>query len=284
MTPLGWLAIPPLLLWLLNRGVRASLRAERMPRDGEPEGMPWEAVHVPSRNGKILRGWFIPAGPRTLIMMHGWGGNVATLLPLARRLWSGGFSLLMLDARCHGESDDDSFASLPRFAEDIEAGLAWLDAERGLDGRPVGLVGHSVGAGAALLAASRNPRVSAVVSLAAFAHPAAMMRRWLALRRIPYWPLGVYVLAYVQRVIGFRFDDIAPVNVIRHVRCPVMLVHGVSDQVVPLDEARAIRAAARGGEARLLEVEGTHEDFGDIDAHMPRLLAFLDHALPVTSG
>jgi len=103
-----------------------------------------------------------------------------------------------------------------------------------------------------------------------------MMRRWLASMRIPYWPLGAYILWYVQRVIGHRFDDIAPCRTITRVSCPVLLVHGSADATVPVAEAHQIRAASSS--ARLLEVPGCHEDFGDIDAHLPMVLDFLDVA------
>ena len=47
------------------------------------------------------------------------------------------------------------------------------------------LLGHSVGAGASLLAASRDPSVAAVVSIAAMAHPGTLMRANMRARGIP---------------------------------------------------------------------------------------------------
>ena len=278
MSVWGSLVALPLLVLLLNYAIRFSLRAARVARREGPEGLPWQAVVVPTRNGKQLRAWFIPAGPHALVMMHGWGGNAASLLPLAPRLHAAGYSLLLLDARCHGDSDDDSFASLPRFAEDIEAGIDWLVSVAGIERDALALLDHSVRAGAALLMASRRPEIRGVVSLSAFAHPAAMMRRWLAAKRIPYWPLGAYVLAYVQKVIGHRFDDIAPTTTIARVGCPVLLVHGRDDAMVPLTEAWEILGAAARDDVELMEVAGNHEDFGDVDGHMPRLLGFLERA------
>lgn len=38
-------------------------------------------------------------------------------------------------------------------------------------------------------------------------------------------------MRHVQRVIGTTFDDIAPVNTIARVRCPVLVVHGRTDTV-----------------------------------------------------
>lgn len=279
-----WLWLPAVLAatWGgVNWAIRRGLAAERLVEHGVPEGLPWRPVSLPTANGKQLFGWFIAAGERApaLVVMHGWGGNAQMMLPLAAPLHAAGFALLLLDARCHGGSDDDRFASLPRFAEDIEAGLAWLAVQPTVDGGRLGIIGHSVGAAAALLAATRQPALGAVVSLAAFAHPAAMMRRWLASRRIPYWPFGAYVLAYVQRVIGHRFDDIAPCRTIARVRCPVLLVHGEDDATVPVAEAREIHAAGAGRAVELLVVPGSHDDYGDIGTALGPLVAFLQRAL-----
>mgnify|MGYP001055939212 FL=1 len=277
---MAWWWLPVLLAagWLaLNFAIRRGLTAPRLAETGDPGTLPWRAVHLPAANEKQLFAWFIPAAPGApaLVVMHGWGGNAEMMLPLAAPLHAAGYSLLLVDARCHGCSDGDSFASLPRFAEDIEAALAWLREQPGVDPAALGVIGHSVGAGAALLVATRQPELRAVVSLAAFAHPAAMMRRWLATLHIPYWPLGAYILAYVQHVIGFRFDVIAPCNTIARVACPVLLVHGLEDDTVPVAEAREIYAARASDAVGLLLIPGSHDDYGDADLQVAALLRFL---------
>jgi len=269
------------LLGGANVAIRRGLAAPRVVEAGSPQGLPWREVRLPTVNGKHLFGWFIPAGERApaLVVMHGWGGNAGMMLPLAAPLHKRGYALLLVDARCHGQSDDDSFASLPRFAEDIDAALAWLAGQPEVDAARLGVIGHSVGAGAALLAASRRRDLRAVVSLAAFAHPAGMMRRWLASKRVPHWPFGAYILAYVQRVIGFRFDDIAPCHTIARVTCPVLLVHGLEDDTVPVDEARQIHAARSSDAVELLLVPGSHDDYGDVTRHLAQLGDFLDRSM-----
>ena len=208
---LGLLLSGAVAMLILNRLIRVSLAAPRERESGVPVGLPWREVKIPTARGKTLFGWFIPAGARApaLAVLHGWGGNAEMMLPLAKPLHKAGYALLFFDARSHGRSDGDSFASLPRFAEDLENALDWLHVQPEVNERLVGVIGHSVGAGAALLSASRRQDVVAAVSVAAFAHPAGIMRRWLQFKRIPFWPLGAYILYYVQRVIGHRFDDIA---------------------------------------------------------------------------
>lgn len=280
---LPWLWGVPLLagsIGGLNYFIRRGLAAPRVVESGWPADLPWHEVTVPTVNDKNLHGWFLSAGDGrpALVVMHGWGGNAAMMLPLAAPLYAAGYSLLLVDARCHGRSDDDSFASLPRFAEDIEAALCWLAGRPEVDPLAIGVIGHSVGAGAALLAASRQPAIRAVISLAAFAHPAAMMRRWLAGMHIPFWPLGAYIVAYVQRVIGYRFDDIAPCNTIARLRCPTLIVHGLEDDTVPVAEARQIYAARTSEAVELLLVSGSHDDYGDLKQQVGLLSEFLDRA------
>lgn len=275
-----------LLQRAVHHAIRKGLAAPRVPHERTPAafGLPFEAARIATSNQRVLHAWFIPSPggtttTSTLIVMHGWGGNAAMMLPLARPLHDAGFATLFVDARCHGESDDDDFASLPRFAEDIESARAWLVERQPHVSHRVALLGHSVGAGAALLVASRHPWVLAVISVSAFEHPDKIMRRWLASKRIPLRPVGNYILEFVQKTIGFRFDDIAPINTIARVRCPVLLIHGIDDDVVPVAEAQAIHSRRKDERVELLLVHGRHDDFADLEHHLGQVITFLSRAV-----
>lgn len=132
-----------------------------------------------------------------------------------------------------------------------------------------------MGAGAALLVASRRRDVVAVVSVAAFTHPEIVMRRWLASKRIPMKPIGTYILRYVQKVIGYSFDNIAPIRSINKLRCPVLILHGEQDQTVPMSEAQALYQAAPFGLGQLRVSQGDHEGFTDMAAEAQAVVRFL---------
>ena len=116
-----------------------GLRAPRAPHDAVLSGLRAAAteVRVPTRNGKTLFAWFVPASGATpvpaVVVMHGWGANASLMLDCVAPLNAAGFAVLLLDARCHGQSDDETFTSLPRFAEDIEAGLDWISQQAQVD-------------------------------------------------------------------------------------------------------------------------------------------------------
>lgn len=273
-------ALRAILHSLILRGLRAPRVAHLCPAEELP--LQRLSVRLPVAGGKTLFAWFVPATGSAespaVLLMHGWGANASLMLLAVAPLHSAGYAVLLVDARCHGNSDDEPFTSLPRFAQDIEAGLNWLHLQPTVDETRLAVIGHSVGAGAALLSATRRTDLRAVVSLSAFAHPDEVMRRYLTAFHIPYPVIGWYVLRYVQRVIEARFDDIAPINTIARARCPVLLVHGVDDEVVPFGDAQRLHRAGRAGAVECLAIPGGHDLSDAIANYQEQLMDFLQRS------
>jgi pimeloyl-ACP methyl ester carboxylesterase len=240
--------------------------------------LPAETVRIPTANGKILFGWWLNVGRHapTILFVHGWGANSASGLPFARSFLDAGYNLLLIDARGHGRSDTDTFASMPRFAEDTLAAVDFLAARGYRD--PV-LIGHSVGGAAVLLAASmRSNGIGGVVTLGAFAHPDEVMRRWLRFHHVTCRPVAAWVLWYVEKTIGHRFDDIAAINTIARVGVPILIVHGLADRTVPADDARRLHRA-NGASTLLLLPDVGHDRATELRPHLPRIVAWLDQVV-----
>ena len=284
-----WLAVFPFLLVLLlglgalavELGFRAPRRRER--RDPGAFGWRFRKLSIAARRGGDLAGWLVepPQAPRAdgplIVIVHGWGANMELMLPLARPFLREGFRVLLFDARNHGMSPAQGHSSLPKFAEDALAAMDWARS-RGLAGGGLVLVGHSIGAAAALLAASwAEDPPDGVIAISSFAHPARLMARSLRRLRLP-GPLVRLVLAYVQWRIGHDYDAIAPQNVIRRLSgLPVLLLHGAEDKVVPPACSRRIAAAAGEG-AELHVLPGAGHDSVDAIARHRRLLTGLARA------
>jgi len=220
--------------------------------DPSERGIEAVAVRLPTERGRTLFAWYCPPPPTTdgrpapaLVAVHGWGGGADDLMPLAGMLQGHGWGALLIETRCHGRSDGDTFASMPRFAEDASRAVDWIKARPGIDPGRVAVMGHSVGAAAALLLGSRRADLCAVIALASFAHPEEVMRAFLARLRIPYRPFGWLINRYVERVIGHRFRDIAPLTTITRQSAPVLLMHGTADRVVSVGDMERLAAAGR---------------------------------------
>jgi len=277
------IAIAALLIGLFRFAVRYGFRAPRIRETGDPAdyGLNFKVVTISGHGGAKLFGWHIlasdkPAAP-TILIMHGWGVNAEVILPVAVPLCRAGYNALLIDARNHGNSDNSGPSSMPTFAQDIESGLDWLKQQP--ETGKIALLGHSVGAAATLLVASRRHDMDAVISIASFAHPEWLMQRYLQSLRLPN-PLIVWVLRYVEKIIGHRFDDIAPINTRCKITCPVLLVHGDADKTIPVEDLQAIAGNCKDHKAEILLIpDGDHDSVDKIEQHSGELLSFLDRTM-----
>ncbi len=199
-------------------------------------GLPCESISFSSQ-GISINGWFIPAvsdtpPPAVIVLVHGWSTNAAEMLLLARVLHKANFALLLYDTRGHGASGKDGPITIRKFAEDIVAGIDYLETRSDVDKGRLGLFGRSIGGSGALLATSTEPRVRAVVSCAAFADTEALARDYLAKFHIPSWPFSQLVCYFIARWLKTSVSSVAPQNRIDQIKVPILLVHGDSDRYI----------------------------------------------------
>ncbi len=283
---LWWLLVPAVLMVLAGTGAHAVSRAYRPPqvphrRDPQAFGIPFEPIRFPTAGGKTLYGWWIPTTVRpperaaTLILVHGWSRNAERMMFCIRKFHPAGFNLLAFDARGHGSSDADGTSNMLKFSEDIRAAIDEA-VHRGANTDRIGVFGHSVGGAASIHAAAHDPRIRALVTVGAFAHPGILMRADLRKKGIPRM-LSRLILAYVEHNIGAKLDQIAPKAHLQTIDAPVLIVHGEQDEVVPVEHARRLRAVAGPNVTFLILPLRGHSDCSRDPAFWPAVFAHLDH-------
>ena len=237
-------------------------------------GMNYDELEIITNKNKKLFSWFIATKESSplIIIMHGWVSNYEDMLPIADIFYQAGINVLLVDSRCHGKSAGDTFSALPRFAEDIHHAVDQARKTRQFNGKII-LLGHSVGAGATLYAASKRSDISAVISISSFGNPQWLMSRYFKQFKLPGF-LVKFLLSYIQWVIGHRFDEIAPVNSIRKITIPTLVVHGTHDNTVPVEDAQSIQNNNQNG--YLLTIDGAdHESVDKLETHGKLLVDFL---------
>jgi len=106
-------------------------------------------------------------GPPAVLLVHGYSADRAGMSVLARRLANAGYGVLAIDVRGHGENPAP-FRRDPEGAnlfEDLSAAADWVRASSWVDGTRLAVMGHSMGAGAALRFAERDVGVDAAVMI-----------------------------------------------------------------------------------------------------------------------
>lgn len=250
------------LSWLLAR-LWCKPRRQTGSKTPADYGLSFETIQF-SSHAIPLSGWFIPAESNRappLILAHGWGKNAGEMLPLAQLLYKAGFALLLYDGRGHGASGGAGPITILKLAEDIVAGVAYLQTRPDVDKRRLGILGRSIGGSAAIVAASMEPRIQALVSCSAFADPKALTRDFLAMMHVPVWLFAWPVFQFIECWLGTSMDDVAPQNRIERIAVPLLLIHGAADTFIQPSNLEALYARAHRDRTQQLLIPGRgHSD------------------------
>lgn len=250
------------------------------PEPGQPftperARLAFRELTLTAADGTRLHAWWLPAEPGvelkgTVLHLHGNGGNLAWHLGGSYWLPEQGYQVLMIDYRGYGLSEGTP--SLPAVYQDIGAALDWLEQAPGVQGKPLVLLGQSLGGamGIHYLAAHPEQR-RRFTALVLDGVPAsyrevgrfALGTSWLT------WPLQVPLSWLVPD------GDSAIRSVERLDTPPKLFFHSIDDALVPL--ASGIRLYQHAPPPRVLQLtRGGHvQTFAD-PTWRQVMLRFLD--------
>jgi len=248
-------------------------------------GLDFEDIAFTSQDVPI-KGWFIPAGNdsstrATIVVAHGWSANTAQVLPIARFLNEAGCHILLYNARGHGTSGDDGPITLQKFVDDLMAAITYLEGRVDVDMDRLGVVGHSMGGSGAIVAASMDERIRALVSSAAFADPVTLTKDFMQKHRIPRGPLFHLVCFFINRWLDTSMTDIAPKNRIGCIQVPTLLIHGDADAFISPENMKILQSRDKNGIVETFLISGGkhHSTIIRDPEFGPRIIEFFERNL-----
>jgi len=181
-------------------------------------GAYYDPVSFTSAGGTRIEGWLVPmldaknvlaqrekvlkAKYPAVVLVHDHGNNRSQMLPLVQPLHDAGYVVLIIGMRGSINGTTGTTFGL-REAADVNAAVEMLRRRQGVDPARIAVVGIGTGANAALLAASQDARITALVLDHPFVDVNEMICRelsprqpWLAWSR----PLSKWIFEVAYRV------------------------------------------------------------------------------------
>lgn len=244
MNPAVWIILGLALLYVaLLFGVAwFTLHPLRVPIFLSPGalGLPQEPVSFTSSDGVNLRGWWMhhPDPRGVVVLSHGYLMNRAEPTPLAKRLFEQGYSCLLYDFRRHGTSGGKQ--STIGWKERLDVLAATQTAQAYYPGKSLILWGSSMGAAASVFAqASEGAGADALILDSGYSRLFDANKGWwdtfvgpkLRPLLMPTW-----LFCWMFTTIDPRKVDVA--KALKDVSCPVMMIYGDADLIVPVAAAQ----------------------------------------------
>jgi len=252
---LGTLLVSALLLLLIisMRGAYGYTHPARHPVSEDPagRGLTYEAVTFPSADGLSLVGWFVfprngDGNGAAIIVCHGYASTRAEVLPEAAVLARHGYSTLLFDFRGHGESEEHLVTLGHDEVQDVQGAVTYLLTRSEVAPDRIGVLGRSMGGATVIRAAARIPDIRAVATEGAYASLADTVANDFAnLTGLPKFPFAPLMVMLGEWQTGLDVNLVRPVDDIAQLSPrPVLLIHGLSDNVIPPENARRLYQAA----------------------------------------
>ena len=177
-----------------------------------------------------------PAATYTILYIHGNAEDLGDIQPVLGQLQNIGFSVFAYDYRGYGTSEGTPTEG--NAYRDVETAYNFLTEQLGVPPERIITYGRSVGGGSAVDLAARKPIAGLIME-------SSFISAFRAIVPIPILP----------------FDKFRNIDKIKRVNCPVLVMHGKGDRVIPFRHGEKLFAAAPKPKLSLWVEEAGHNDF-----------------------
>ena len=239
---------------------------------------PGERVAIPYGGHTLFANLRRPRGvdrPPVVVMAMGLDSCKEEMGTNEQVLLDRGLATLAFDGPGQGEAEYD-LPICPEYERPVAAVLDWLATRPDLDSARVALWGVSLGGYYAARAAAFEPRLKAAVCLTGPFDFGEAFDRAPPLTRAAFTARSFAATEDDARAIARRMDLSA---VAARIICPIHIVGGRLDRVIPPDHAERLAAAVSGPVTLTMVEDGTHVANNRPYAYRPQVADWLSRVL-----
>jgi fermentation-respiration switch protein FrsA (DUF1100 family) len=183
-----------------------------------------------------------PEAHYTILFSHGNAEDIGNALPTLEKVKSMGFSVFAYDYQGYGTSlgspsEENAF-------KDVKAAYNYLVNNLGVSPDRIIAYGRSLGGAVAVDLAQRHPLGGLIVE-------SSFVTAYRVVTKIPLFP----------------FDKFKSISKIKQVRCPVLVIHGKRDEIIPFSDGEKLFLEANEPKLSYWVEEAAHNNLLRIAAN-----------------
>jgi pimeloyl-ACP methyl ester carboxylesterase len=161
----------------------------------------------------------------TVIALHGKGSNRIGVLRFGYMFYKLGYNVLIYDQRHHGRSEG-SFTTYGYYeSHDVKSAISFLESE-GVNTEQLGIIGESFGAATSIMAGAIEEKIDFVIADSSYVDmPNAVKDNAWRMNYIPNFPIPQIGFALSGWLADFDPWQVSPINSLRNIEKPVLIVH-----------------------------------------------------------
>src|SRR6266536_2319115 len=262
-------------LYQLTSGLRPG-RGSPIPVASSVQQVPVVDVSFYNWRGELLSGWLAVQTPQApiVILTHGTPGNRVDMLARAAFLYQHGYNVLLFDFQSYGKSQGVMSTLGMVESEDTLAAISYIHDLPVTEYSKIGVLGLSMGATAAVLAASRS---SDILALVVESCPVDATR---VPGDVPDEASREADRQLVEDVYGIDITQARPIDYVHKLagHTAIFFINGDADSTTPLPGMQALYEAASATKQYWVVANAGHaQSFAiDPDGYMQRVDAFFD--------
>lgn len=210
-------------------------------------------LKLKTANNALISATYIP-NPQaryTILYSHGNAEDLGDIEPTLTAIHKAGFAVFAYDYRGYGTSQGQP--SEQHAYQDADAAYTYLTQTLKVPANRIIALGRSVGGGVAVDLAARKPVAGLIVE-------SSFVTAFRVVTRVPIVP----------------FDKLANIAKIRQIQCPVLIVHGIADEIIPIQHGEQLFQAANSPKQYFWVANANHNDLVEVagSAYAKQLQAF----------
>lgn len=207
-------------------------------------GVKYQRINFLTHDDIRLHGWYVPAEEKTnktIILLHGYGADMGDILP-SRLFLHKKYNLFFFDFRYFGESEGKHSTVGMQEVHDLEAAVKLMKNK--YHAKSIGVWGLSMGGAVALMGATHDADIKAVVAESSYADLDTMANHYYAIPLLRY-PVGRLLRLWGYVFFGYDDASDSPLKAAEQLRIPVLYLHSKADSIVPFEHLVQIQKASK---------------------------------------